>query len=597
MRLSKLYSNKNDIFPPIIFNHGLNVIFAKVKHPKNHEKDSHNLGKTLLIDLLDFLLLKIIKNKDKFFLTKHKKIFYDFEFYLEIEINQGNYVTIRRKVEQDTKIAIIKHASPENLINCDDNKWQHTGLPIEKAVQILDSYLNLTLIKPYSYRKGVGYFLRTQRDYLDVFKIDKFSRGEHKEWKPYIAKILGLDTDLMIKKYELKNQLAEYEKDKKKQLAGISFDVKEYDSLKGQRQIKLDEIDRISTKLDAFDYHDQEIEINRELVDDIEASISEINLNLYNIDYDLKKIDRALAEKIHFDMDEIKQIFEETQLYFPNELQKDYEALLAFNKKLTTERYTHLAARKKQLEQKHTELVNQHQALSKKRQDYLEILQEADFFEKYKKLQKNLDQKRADLALLEKQLELLDQISQLDERISHLKQEDKALSEKIGHLIKKDNTQFEQVRRNFNQIIENVLNTKALPFIKQNKEGNLDFDTQFVKEEIDETTSEAEGHTYKKFLCMAFDLVLLKTYYQDNFYHFVYHDGALEQLDNRKKLKFIQLVRKYCHQFHIQYIFSLIDSDLPRDVDDRKIDFSEGEIIRKLHDDGDDGRLFKMPKF
>ena len=96
---------------------------------------------------------------------------------------------------------------------------------------------------------------------------------------------------------------------------------------------------------------------------------------------------------------------------------------------------------------------------------------------------------------------------------------------------------------------------------------------------------------------MTFDLALLRTYYQDDFYRFVYHDGALEQLDNRKKCNFINLIREYCNSFNIQYILSLIDSDLPRDSTDQKMTFSAEEIIRELHDDGDGGRLFRMPKF
>jgi len=40
-----------------------------------------------------------------------------------------------------------------------------------------------------------------------------------------------------------------------------------------------------------------------------------------------------------------------------------------------------------------------------------------------------------------------------------------------------------------------------------------------------------------------------------------------------------------------------IDDDVPRDDEDKKIDFDPAEIIRELHDQGDDGRLFKMPRF
>lgn len=57
MKLSKLYSNKPDVFSPIIFNDGFNVVYADIRHPQDKKKDTHNLGKTTLAKLLDFTFL------------------------------------------------------------------------------------------------------------------------------------------------------------------------------------------------------------------------------------------------------------------------------------------------------------------------------------------------------------------------------------------------------------------------------------------------------------------------------------------------------------------------------------------------------------
>lgn len=54
MRLSKLYSNKPDVFEPVEFVAGLNVVMAEIRLPENRKKDTHNLGKTTLGRLLDF---------------------------------------------------------------------------------------------------------------------------------------------------------------------------------------------------------------------------------------------------------------------------------------------------------------------------------------------------------------------------------------------------------------------------------------------------------------------------------------------------------------------------------------------------------------
>ncbi|QYS91992.1 hypothetical protein JJC04_05025 [Flavobacterium covae] len=63
MKLSKLYSNKEN-FKNILFNlNGLNVIYAEVKTDIKDKRNSHCLGKTKVAELIDFLLLKKIDKK------------------------------------------------------------------------------------------------------------------------------------------------------------------------------------------------------------------------------------------------------------------------------------------------------------------------------------------------------------------------------------------------------------------------------------------------------------------------------------------------------------------------------------------------------
>ena len=72
---------------------------------------------------------------------------------------------------------------------------------------------------------------------------------------------------------------------------------------------------------------------------------------------------------------------------------------------------------------------------------------------------------------------------------------------------------------------------------------------------------------------------------------------AIFNLDNRKKINLLEIIRETCTDFGIQYILTLIDPDLPRDEQDQRIEFDESEIVRELHDDGEDGRLFRMLAF
>ena len=79
MKLSRIYTNKPDIFDPVDFVSGLNVVLAEIRLPENKKKDTHSLGKSTLARLIDFCLLSS-RNKH-FFLFKHLDLFKEFIFF------------------------------------------------------------------------------------------------------------------------------------------------------------------------------------------------------------------------------------------------------------------------------------------------------------------------------------------------------------------------------------------------------------------------------------------------------------------------------------------------------------------------------------
>src|ERR1700681_1986083 len=188
MRLSRLYSNKPELFAPVDFVPGLNVVLAEIRLPENRNKDTHNLGKTTLGHMLDFGFLA---DRDaNFFLFRHLDLFKEFVFYLEIELFDASYLTVRRSVEEASKISFKKHeARHQDFTVLPRSEWDHFGMPFDRAREMLDSLLDWRALKPWSYRKGLGYLLRSQDDFRDVFKLLKFA-AHHSDWKPFLAHIL-----------------------------------------------------------------------------------------------------------------------------------------------------------------------------------------------------------------------------------------------------------------------------------------------------------------------------------------------------------------------------------------------------------------------
>lgn len=151
---------------------------------------------------------------------------------------------------------------------------------------------------------------------------------------------------------------------------------------------------------------------------------------------------------------------------------------------------------------------------------------------------------------------------------------------------------FSAIRVFFSEIVEDVIDRKALLSVSPNQLGHLEFKAEILDESGNATSADL-GHTYRKLLCIAFDLAILRAHLDDKFPRFVYHDGVFESLDNRKKENLLIVIRRYA-DLGLQPTITLIDSDVPARAADEEPVFSADEVIITLHDEGQKGRLFKM---
>ena len=599
MKLSRLYTNKPTLFAPIHFRDGLNVVLARVHHPKDPEKHSHCLGKSLLIEVIDFCLLKTLSGKH--FLHTQRAKFEDFVFYIEILTHAGAYVTVRRSVAQPTKIAFKRHDAPhQDFTNLPDEGWEHLAVAIKRAKTLLEGFLALTVLKPWAYRKGVSYFLRTQQDYRDVFQLAKYGHGKDTEWKPYLAHIVGLNGDLLTKKYKADDDIKCRTEVRKELEAEVSVRPADFEKLKASIAVKKDEVNTKVSALDRFDFHSQESRLASEVADRLEQEINENNSLLYNAKHDLTQITRSLEEEVHFDLDDVKRVFGEAKLTFPDQLARDYADLVEFNRRILTERRGHLQERAKELQQDVLRLEKANEALAERRRSALQILGGTESLKKYKDLQGQLDHDRATLALMEEKASKLGEIVAIEEELRDYKNRRDALIDDIKQMIgaaRATVPRYEAISLHFSRIIKEVLHRTAVFYVDQNGSGNIDLHAEFTDAESDAATEEHRGNTFKQVLCIAFDLALLIAYAGEPFFHFVYHDGGLEQKQGKMKLALLQVIRATCRDYHLQYILSALEEDIPSVEDTQSLCPTEKEIVLELDDSGDSGRLFKMPRF
>lgn len=595
MKLSRLYSNKPGLFEPVDFIQGLNVVMAEIRLPENRDKDTHNLGKTTLGRLLDFGFLA--KRDPKFFLFKHLDLFKDFIFFLEIELQDASFVTLRRGVGEATKISFKRHeAGHQDLSALPMADWDHQDVPFDRARDLLDGLLDWRALKPWSFRKGLGYLLRSQDDFRDVFQLRKFASA-HADWKPFLAHILGFDAQLVAQHYEKEEELTEKQATAQTIKNELGGSIEDISKIEGILLLKQKEAEKKQKLLDAFDFRTHDKDQTKQLVDDIDGRIATLNAERYSLTQNKKKILASLEEdQILFNPDEAQRLFEETGVLFKGQIKKDFQQLIAFNRAITDERRGYLQEERSEIDAELKRVNTELTALGKKRSDMLSFLSGTDVFSKYKQVSDDMVTLRADITSLERQRGFLHRLQELRTGIRALTEERGHLQTQIEADVEKQNSDqdslFSTIRLFFSEIVEEVINRKALLSVSPNQAGHLEFKAEILDESGNATSADL-GHTYRKLLCIAFDMAVLRAHIDDKFPRFVYHDGVFESLDDRKKENLLMVIRRYA-ELGLQPIITLIDSDLPvRTVENESV-FGRDEIVLSLHDENEQGRLFKM---
>lgn len=595
MRLRRLYSNHPNVFAPIEFHDGLSAILAEIRVPANRQLDTHNLGKTTVGELIDFCLLKGKDNR--FFLFKHESRFAEFTFYLEVELPGGGYLTMGRPVVPGSRIDLKRSdESIHDITDLAQPDWDHLGLPFDRARLLLDGTLAIEVLRPWGFRKLVGYLIRSQRDYQDVFQLGKFS-GKHQDWKPFVAHLLGMESQPVIDLYDKREELALASTHLSSLTREWGADEVDPSVLDGLISVKRREVDAVSAALESFNFRDEDARITGDVVERTEARIVGLNEESYRLAQLIQRLAESLEEQqILFRPDDAERLFREAGIAFGDQLKRDYVQLVTFNRAITQERRELLQEQMAEARVLMVSVVDELADLNRERAQALEFLRESDSLSKYKDLSRDLTDLQTDLNTLEARraaaarlIELRREQRNLGEEYGHLETE---VETQIDRISRDESSRFGTLRRYFTEIIFEVLGQNAIIAIRLNLAGGLEFTAEFVGDSGIATSGD-KGTSYRKLLCIAFDLAMLRTYLDVPFPRFVYHDGGLEQLEPRKREKLIGVFRQYAG-LGLQPVISLLDSDLPSRLGNGSSTFSASDVVLTLHDEGEDGRLFKM---
>lgn len=588
LKLNALYSNKPDIFPDISFHDGLNIVYAAVGNTGSaHNTHSHSVGKTTLMRLINFCLMgKLTKSV---FLKKHQEKFADYCFYLEIQTAPNTFVTIRRDAFGKTSLATCN--AVRDFRGAPDDAWSYVSIGFDRAKRALAGMLSLDAVEHLdaTLRHGLRYCFRGQGEYQQTFKVNT-APELHSNWKPYLCGLLGIDHKIVSEKLANNDTI-----NKLRELISAASNISNVSSQAIEAEIQLTEnrISQLREQIDSFNFQQADQNDIKLLVHDLDQRISELNHSLYTTEHQLKAINESLHAEFSFNLEQIAELFNEIELHLPDKLVKSYDQLIELNKSLTVDRNQRLARTRVKLEEKQRDDLQSLTALNAERAAKAKLLLDEEAFERYKSLEREASGEEVKLAELRSKLERLDASANLKEQLAYAEIESQKLTIKLEKAVRQiHNKKLKAISNTFTGVVRSALELDAFLYIDLNEYGNPEFHIK-----LNDHTSQDEGESYRQIISACFDVSLLIHYSADQFYRFAYHDGLLESLDDRLKIKVLETWQSAALKYGLQLIVSLHDSDLPLDDSGTKRQLPEDLIIRKLHDKGDDGRLFKMPAF
>lgn len=596
MKLSSLYSNKRN-FKRIDFNDGVNIIIGRINNPEIKNTYTHNLGKSLIVKLVDFLLLKEKINKD-FFLKKNS-LFKDYVFFLELKLNNGQFVTIKRSVEKSTVVSIKIHSE------CRQNfteliEWDYKDISVgetkngPKAISIIQNLLEFDVLNNEQYRKYITYFMREQGDYNNPFLLGKYSKGRDSEWKPMLFELLGYDGELLREAFDITDSIEKLEKEIKEIEMFSHVKDGDIDTQQNIKKLCEDRVKELELNAKSFDFYLNDLNISKELIEDIEKKVSILNNKLYKVKSEIARISEELNVNVAYDYNAVFELYQEVQLIFPEKLKKNFEDLIEFNKKITTERYAKLNELQIKREEEAVALDSELRELNLQRVEALKKLQEVETFQKYNDAQSNINIWRKRVFEAEQKIEAIQDLREKEKTLAYEKIKYNTLRANIANLIEQTTEKATEIRNLFTKYVKRVINQDAtLSLEMPQKKESCSIKFKITTLGIDgKETQAGDGYTYRKEICACMDLAILKSYCDRSFCRFVIHDGCVDSEDHRCAIGYLELIKELAEN-GLQCIVTMIDSVVPLKSDGSKYNLSDDEVILELNDNADgSGKLF-----
>lgn len=517
MKIRSVSSNMPG-FRKVTFNKKLNAIVGDSQ--KKGDARSHNLGKTTIIRIIQFVLF----NGSKEFADQLFKKNSELEFYVEVDDGDTTKLYTR------------------------DFKRRKRGE--QKSIETEVDY---------------EYFIRLQNEFdLDSpFKKEKY-KGPDITWKPKLIGLLGFDEKLLYDKLSLSAKVKELE-------SAISFIRKS--GLKSQiNQTKIGELE-----VERKNLLDNLSELNllavdntnvSEIVRRIDVEMSSLEVELYVLRKEEVKIERSIRslDSRMFNYDRIESIYNDANIFFSDSLKKNLEELKLFYDAVNANRRSTLTRLKDEGNRRITEISNNLDSLEAERNSKVKVLVIPESQEKYKSIMEQVLEIEKSIFLLKRDV-LEENIEEMEKELNLLKTDVIKASAKLAENIDDNKRMFDEICSIYSFIMAKAVNIDARIEIVKRSTGNVDLEIKSFRGLTE--TKELKGATAKRISSAAVDVAIRAI--QNIDHGFIIQDGVIDEVDVNTAVKYIECIKDLVNKHDFQYIFTAIKDKLPKNIEQTDI--------------------------
>lgn len=554
MYLNRLYSEPEGLFEPVEFKDGLNLIIAH--RPTTVSGGSLNgVGKSTVLDLIDFCLLGSYKKNTGNRLVAAKSVIEKYMIVLEFEIDGKNYV-------------IKRSAEDQNIVY-----FGELGHPVEEyTLRAITPILSGLIFTPrdykgrYSnlwYRNLMHFFVKIHKHKTNTFvdPIEYMDKVSIRQFIYYHLFLLGIDNELLYKNNELVVDYKRAEDTKKniQAIAAETYGIEDISEKRGELQQLKRELRALEKNIETFqlaeNYSDAEKEANR-----LTAQVKEIWLENLSDRKRIEELKSSVSDTSTFttgDARRVAQIYKELNEDFGVEIKATLQEAVNYRKHLIESRHNFIQSQLKDIEARILERNAQLSQVEAKRSEVLSFLTAKNAIRDMSEAYLTLNRKREEVSSIESIIGTNDRI---ERRILEIENEESQLNIKIKDFV--DSIQETLIE----DITDTFLDIYAAIYKNEEKKPAFEIKDKMSSEakvEIKVKVPSGLSKARNQGRILVYDLTVLMTRIKSGQRgpRFLIHDGIFDGMDPEHFNNLYVFLRDALHVGRFQYIATLNESE------------------------------------